>query len=96
MENKKILITGGAGFIGNSLVRYLLKHNKSVRVLDNFQRSNQFRLKDIIKNIDFIEGDIRDESILEKACHKIDTVIHLAYLNGTKFFYTKPELVFPI
>lgn len=96
MENKKILITGGAGFIGNSLVRYLLKQNKSVRVLDNFQRKNQFRLKDIIKNIDFIEGDIRDESIVEKACHKIDTVIHLAYLNGTKFFYTKPEIVLDI
>ena len=96
MQNKKILVTGGAGFMGSALVRKLLVDNHEVRVLDNYQRGNGFRLKDINKEIDFIEGDIRDEKIVEKACKDIDTIFHLAYLNGTEFFYTKPELVLDI
>jgi len=96
MKNKKILVTGGAGFMGSSLVRKLLKMNLEVRVLDNHQRENRFRLNDLHSKIDFIEGDIRDEQIVEKACKQIDTVFHLAYLNGTEFFYTKPEIVLDI
>jgi len=96
MINKKILVTGGAGFMGNSLVRKLLEKNHEVKVLDNFQRGENFRLNDIRSKIDFIEGDIRDEQIVEKACKNIDTVFHLAYLNGTEFFYTKPEIVLDI
>ena len=96
MKNKKILVTGGAGFMGSSLVKKLLEKNLEVRVLDNYQRGNGFRLNDIRNKIDFIEGDIRDEKIVEKACKGIDTVFHLAYLNGTEFFYTKPDIVLDI
>ena len=96
MKNKKILVTGGAGFMGSSLVKKLLEKNLEVRVLDNYQRGNGFRLNDIQNKIDFIEGDIRDEKIVEKACKGIDTVFHLAYLNGTEFFYTKPDIVLDI
>jgi len=96
MKNKKILVTGGAGFMGSSLVKKLLDKNLEVRVLDNYQRGNGFRLNDIRSKIDFIEGDIRDEKIVEKACKGIDTVFHLAYLNGTEFFYTKPDIVLDI
>ena len=96
MKNKKILVTGGAGFVGSSLVKKLLEKNLEVRVLDNYQRGNGFRLNDIRNKIDFIEGDIRDEKIVEKACKGIDTVFHLAYLNGTEFFYTKPDIVLDI
>jgi len=96
MKNKKILVTGGAGFMGSSLVKKLLDKNLEVRVLDNYQRGNGFRLNDIRSKIDFIEGDIRDEKIVEKACKGIDTIFHLAYLNGTEFFYTKPDIVLDI
>ena len=57
MKNKKILVTGGAGFMGSSLVKKLLDKNLEVRVLDNYQRGNGFRLNDIRSKIDFIEGD---------------------------------------
>jgi len=96
MKNQKILITGGAGFMGSSLVRRLLKEDVDIRVLDNHQRGKGSRLDDILSKIEFLEGDIRDEKIVEKACKGVDVVFHLAYLNGTKFFYEKPDIVLDI
>lgn len=96
MKNQKILITGGAGFMGSSLVKQLLKKEFDIRVLDNHQRGKRSRLDDILSKIEFLEGDIRDQTIVEKACKDIDIVFHLAYLNGTKFFYEKPDVVLDI
>ena len=96
MKQKKILITGGAGFMGSSLVKKLIYKGNDIRVLDNYQRGNGFRLQNELKKIEFIEGDIRDEKIVENACKNVDIVFHLAYLNGTKFFYEKPEIVLDI
>ncbi len=92
----KYLVTGGTGFIGSALVRRLLEERNQVRVLDNDLRGNPLRLKDILSRIEIIKGDIRELKIVQKACEKIDSVCHLAYLNGTEFFYTKPELVLEI
>ena len=77
MKNQKILITGGAGFMGSSLVRRLLKEDVDIRVLDNHQRGKGSRLDDILSKIEFLEGDIRDEKIVEKACKGVDVVFHL-------------------
>ena len=96
MKNQKILITGGAGFMGSSLVKQLLKKDFDIRVLDNHQRGKGSRLDDILSEIEFLEGDIRDKTIVEKACKDVDIVFHLAYLNGTKFFYEKPDVVLDI
>ena len=46
--------------------------------------------------IEFLEGDIRDKKFVEKACKNIDSVCHLAFINGTKFFYELPELVLEV
>jgi len=74
------LITGGAGFIGSSLVRRLLKQGKKVRVIDNLSTGNLSNLKDILDKIEFIEGDIRDLRIVQKASNKIKYVFHQAAL----------------
>ncbi|MFC1753135.1 NAD-dependent epimerase/dehydratase family protein [Thermoproteota archaeon] len=93
---KKYLVTGGTGFIGSALVRRLLNEGNHVRVLDNGLRGNLGRLKDISSKIEMIEGDIREPKVVNEAIKGMDSVCHLAYLNGTEFFYTKPELVLEI
>lgn len=96
-QNKnKILITGGTGFIGSAIVDLLVNMNKQIIVYDNDFRGRINRLAKYKKKIKFIRGDIRDFKNLEKASRGVSTVIHLAYINGTKFFYTKPDLVLDV
>ena len=87
---KTVLVTGGSGFIGSAITHYLLKMGHKVIVFDNNSRGKSERLSLIKKKIKFIKGDIRDKEKLLSIKIKIDTVVHLAYVNGTKFFYKKP------
>jgi len=96
MTSLRYLVTGGTGFIGSSLVRRLLHDGHSVRVLDNNSRGSKTRLSDLYGDIDFVEADIRDGDAVRYASQGIDTLVHLAYVNGTEFFYSKPELVLDI
>lgn len=96
MSAKKLLVTGGTGFIGSSLVRSLVKAGHNVRVLDNQSRGASRRLQSIEGQFEFINGDIRDPLVVEDACKGIDAVFHLAFVNGTEFFYTKPDLVLDV
>lgn len=96
MSKKKYLVTGGAGFIGSALVRRLVRENFAVRILDNDLRGAAARLKDIAGRIEIVRADIRDKKAVDKATRDVDGIIHTAYLNGTKYFYTAPELVLDI
>lgn len=96
MKKKKYLVTGGNGFIGSALVRRLINEGYKARVLDNYLRGNSNRLKAVSGHIELINGDVRDGKAVRKAVKGVDAVCHLAYLNGTEFFYTKPELVLDI
>jgi len=91
-----VLVTGGTGFIGSALVKRLVKDGLNVRVLDNNLRGIESRLNDVIDDIDIIEADIRDYDRLKKACAGIDVIHHLAYINGTEYFYTIPEIILEI
>ena len=93
-KNQIVFSTGGAGFIGSNIVQKLLDEKNKVIVFDNFLRGKKNNFES--KNIKIINGDIREINDLNKIKTKIDTVIHLAYLNGTKYFYDNPDLVLDI
>ncbi|MBU6384117.1 MAG: NAD-dependent epimerase/dehydratase family protein [Verrucomicrobia bacterium] len=96
MKKTKILVTGGTGFLGAALVRKLVQLTLPVRILDNGFRSSATRLADVFDRIELIQGDIRDPSIVSEAIRGMDAVIHLAAVNGTEFFYSKPDLVLDV
>lgn len=84
LSSSKILITGGAGFIGSNLSEELLDLGARVICLDNFATGKRENLSALLDNSNFtlIEGDIRDLDICQKACAGVDFVLHQAALGS--------------
>lgn len=80
----KILITGGAGFIGSNLCEYFLKKEHQVQCLDNFATGHRHNIAPFLEHPDFqlIEGDIRDLEVCQKAVEGVDYVLHQAALGS--------------
>jgi len=87
---KRILITGGAGYVGSPLVRKLLEQDYLVSVLDLFIYGEDVLPKH--KNLKLIKGDIRDQSLLTSIFPGHDTVIHLACISNDPSFELNPDL----
>ena len=96
MGSKRYLVTGGTGFIGSALVCRLVREGHRVRVLDNNSRGSARRLQDVAGDVEFVEADIRDSDAVGTAMKGTDSVCHLAFVNGTQFFYNQPELVLDV
>ncbi len=96
MLSKKYLVTGGTGFIGRAVTMSMVRNGYTVRVLDNNSRGNIESLKSVIDEIECVDGDIRNPDVVKKAARGMDGVIHLAAVNGTKFFYSIPEVVLDV
>lgn len=96
MSTKAYLVTGGAGFLGAALVRQLVKDGCRVRVLDNQSRGSVARLGDIADQFEFVEADVRDAAAVHMAAKGMDSVCHFAFVNGTEFFYSKPDFVLDV
>lgn len=81
-QNQKILVTGGAGFIGSHLITELLKRNYSVTALDNLYSGKLENLRQADKNpnFTFVKADIRNKTSLKEAFAQADAVVHLAAL----------------
>jgi len=93
---RRILVTGGTGFIGSYLVRALVQAGSQVRTLDDDSRGSKEKLGDVAGDVDLRKGDIRDRATVADAVRGVDCVCHLAYVNGTERFYTQPELVLDV
>jgi UDP-glucose 4-epimerase len=83
MKNKNVLVTGGAGFIGSNIVKYLVMNGNSVKVVDNFMSGFRSNL-DPFPDVEIITGDVRDKTIVENAMHDVEVVFHLAASVGNK------------
>ncbi|MBO7651428.1 MAG: SDR family oxidoreductase [Bacteroidales bacterium] len=84
LHDSKVLVTGGAGFIGSNIVDRLLKQNNKVVCLDNFSTGKRENIKDYLSDSNFtlIEGDIRDLDTCRKACEGMEVVLHEAALGS--------------
>jgi nucleoside-diphosphate-sugar epimerase len=74
----------------------LLQAGAQVRSFDNGSRGAARRLGETARKIEMVEADIRDPVAVARAVEGVDGVCHLAYVNGTEFFYTKPDLILDV
>lgn len=95
----KILVTGGAGFIGSALAKRLVQEGHEVVVLDNFNEYYDVNLKRarqaiFLEGIEVIEGDITDSELLEQIFtkHTFDLVAHIAAQAGVRYSVEHPEV----
>ena len=90
----KILVTGGAGFIGSHIAEYLVQRGDDVTILDNLNTGNKENLAKINDKINFVNGDIRDYKLLEELVHDTSGVFHEAALASVQdSFNMKDEYI---
>jgi UDP-glucose 4-epimerase len=78
----RVLVTGGAGFIGSNLVRALLARGDDVRVLDNFSTGNRGNLGGLAQEVELVEGDLRSYERVHNAVRGAEIVFHLGALGS--------------
>jgi UDP-glucose 4-epimerase len=95
-ETSRILVTGGAGFIGSHVVDRLINSGYSVRVIDDLSTGNLANIAEHFGSgrIDFVEGDVRDAEVVKKCVHDIDAAIHLGAVTSVPLSVQNPGLTF--
>lgn len=91
-----ILVTGGAGFIGSSVVEALVGRGERVRVLDNFSTGTAANVDGIDGAVELVKGDIRDPDTVSRAVKGVDGIVHLAALSGVQRSIAEPRLTHEI
>jgi nucleoside-diphosphate-sugar epimerase len=90
------VVTGGAGFIGAYLVKRLVADGWDVAVVDTMVRGDARRFAEVASDVELFTCDMRDQDGLARAFKGAEVVMHLAAVNGTENFYTRPELVLEV
>jgi UDP-glucose 4-epimerase len=86
----RVLITGGAGFIGSHLADALIARGDQVVALDNFSTGSTANIKHITKNLEIIDGDIRNIDLINETTKDVDLVLHMAAALGVKTILESP------
>ena len=92
----KILVTGGAGFIGSHIAEYLVQRGDDVTVLDNLNTGKKENLAKINDKINFVNGDIRDYKLLEKLVNDTTSVFHEAALASVQQSFNMKDEYFDV
>lgn len=90
---ERVLVTGGAGFIGSHLVRALVQRGFAVRVLDNLSSGHLDNLVDVLPEVEFLEGDIRNQDQVAAAVQGVAVVYHQAAIASVPLSMERPDLV---
>ena len=98
MGCRRVLVTGGAGFVGSHLVDGLLGEGFDVVVLDDLSTGRLENVKDhlIEEGFRFIQGDVRDREVLRKALEGVDAVFHLAAITSVPYSVEHPDITFEV
>ena len=85
-NNKKVIVVGGAGFVGSNLVKMILNNNENAKVVvvDNLMSAEKENLPLKNSNLTFIEGSITDEKVLNRILDDVDYIFHLATYHGNQ------------
>jgi UDP-glucose 4-epimerase len=86
----RVLITGGAGFIGSHLADALIARGDQVVALDNFSTGSTSNIKHITKNFEIIDGDIRNAELINETTKDVDLVLHMAAALGVNTILESP------
>lgn len=92
----RVLVTGGAGFIGSHLVEKLVSKGFNVRVLDDLSTGRLENLSTIMDRIEFVRGDVRDPRAVSRAVRGVDIVYHLAARINVEESFEKPRLYWDV
>jgi len=98
MSYSRVLVTGGAGFIGSHLLDELVKEGFEVTVLDNFSTGRIENIRHHLEKekIRFIKGDVRDRRDVEEALEGVDAVFHLAAITSVPYSIKHPEITYEV
>ena len=96
LSNQKILVTGGAGFIGSHLVDKLIENDLDVKVLDNLSSGTKINLQNSInkKNFQFFNEELSNSSSLQNILSDVDLIFHLAANPEVRTGFNNPEISF--
>jgi nucleoside-diphosphate-sugar epimerase len=87
----RVLVTGGAGFIGSNLADELIRQGAKVRIIDNLVTGSRENLNDISGDFEFVEGDLNDEAALARAISDVEVVFHQAALPSVPRSVERPQ-----
>lgn len=90
VDSMRILITGGAGFIGSHTTELLVPHGYEITVVDDFSTGNSANLEPVVEKIDLVQFNICGLKALTTACRGMDAIIHLAAVSSVEKSIAEP------